>query len=562
MDRLTLELPTDSYATPFAEWQRQVAQLTAEVAQLTAEVATLRRDNLELRYHFGVYKSLHARAVERLEILKRENQELLGHNRRLQARQFGTSTEKQSHSDRSNVLEGFDENEPDPEEPKTPRVAPKRRNYDHLPTKTEVVALPVEQQNCPQCGQPRREMIDTEDSEQLEIEVRAHRRVFHRKRYRKVCDCPGCQTIAAPVPPKLIPKSLLGTSVWVEIFLAKYYSHQPIERLLHSWTLIGLDLSASTVNTGMKRLQPLLVPIYEALRDRNRLSAYPQADETRWLVFIEKEGKVGYRWWMWTFLGEDTVVFVLDSRRSHEVPEAHFTAGILQTLMVDRYSAYKSMRPVKDGVVLLAFCWAHVRRDFIEVAKGYPESKPWAIEELTRIREVYRDHRKRIAKWETPEFAAADAKLRASVTAMETKAAGELSDKTLRDPCRMALASLQNHWVGLTRFVDDPQIPMDNNASERAQRGPAVGRKNYYGSGSEWSGELAMMLFSIFGTLQKQKINPRTWLRWYLDECANAGGRIPLDVGRFLPWNLSDAQKKPLSEAIPFGETGDDLNSS
>ena len=89
---------------------------------------------------------------------------------------------------------------------------------------------------------------------------------------------------------------------------------------------------------------------------------------------------------MWTFLGEDTVVFVLDSRRSREVPEAHFTAGILQTLMVDRYSAYKSMRPVKDGVVLLAFCWAHVRRDFIEVAKGYPELKPWAIEEVaTRV---------------------------------------------------------------------------------------------------------------------------------------------------------------------------------
>ena len=405
-------------------------------------------------------------------------------------------------------------------------------------------------------------MTDTEDSEQLEIEVRAYRRVIRRKRYRRTCTCPDCQTITAPVPPKLIPKSRLGTSVWVEIFLAKYFNHQPIERLLASWKLAGLDLAASTVNMGLERLQPLFTPVYEAIHERNRASAYQRADETRWLVFVEKEGKTGYRWWLWVFLGEDTVVYVLDSRRSHDVPESHFTAGISIILLVDRYSAYQAMKPVKDGLILLAFCWAHVRRDFVRVGKAFPQLKAWAIEWLKWIREAYRCNRRRVSELGTPEFAATDAKLRGIVESMKSRAAEELSDPNLRAPCRKVLASLQKHWVGLTRFVDDPRIPMDNNSSERQLRGPALGRKNYYGSQAEWSGQLAVMLFSIFATLAKWKINPRTWLRWYLDACAEAGGKAPSDVSAFLPWTMSEERRKQLGEAILVEPTEDVLNSS
>ena len=88
----------------------------------------------------------------------------------------------------------------------------------------------------------------------------------------------------------------------------------------------------------------------------------------------------------------------------------------------------------------------------------------------------------------------------------------ELADDTLREPCRKVLVSLNEHWSGLTLFVDDPRIPLDNNYGERLIRNPAVGRKNYYGSGAEWSGRLAVMMFSIFATLALWKINPRKWL--------------------------------------------------
>jgi transposase len=551
MDGLLLE--DSRQESDAGDWIALIRELRQEVAELRGEVAALRRENLELRQQVGYWKGMHARAIERMAVLEQENEHLRGENRRLQQQLFGQKSEKQSRKDRSNHLDGLDDDDSagSPAKPNKKQKGPKRRDFSHLTAKEEVLELPEDERTCPGCGKPLQEMTDTEDSEQIEIEVKAHRRVIRRRRYRKTCTCPGCQTITAPPAAKLIPKSLLGTSVWVEILLAKYFNHQPVERLLASWKLTGLDVAASTVNAGLQRLQPLFMPIYQALQERNRLSAYQQADETRWLVFVEKDGKQGYRWWLWVFNGEDTVVFVLDPFRSHDVPEGHFTAGIRVVLMVDRLASYKAMAPVKAGLIVLAFCWAHVRRDFIAVAKSFPELKPWALEWLKRIRQAYRDNRERVQQLGTLKFAAADAKLREVMEQMQTTAVAQLADTQLRLPCRKVLVSLQEHWTGLTRFVDDPRIPMDNNTAERTLRGPALGRKNYYGSGAEWSGKLAMTMFSVFATLQKWGINPRTWLRWFLDACADAGANTPTDIQPFLPWNMSAAQRQAMAQPLP-----------
>jgi len=132
----------------------------------------------------------------------------------------------------------------------------------------------------------------------------------------------------------------------------------------------------------------------------------------------------------------------------------------------------------------------------------------------------------------------------------------ELGRSDLATPCRKALESLQEHWEGLTRFVDDPRIPMDNNASERRARGPAVARKNFYGSGSLWSGQQAAAMFSILATLSLWKLNPRKWLTWYFEQCAMAGGKVPEDIQPFLPWNLDAAKRSELGEPGPSRERG------
>ena len=209
------------------------------------------------------------------------------------------------------------------------------------------------------------------------------------------------------------------------------------------------------------------------------------------------------------------------------------------------------MAQVKNGTLVLAFCWAHVRRDFVRVGKGWPELKGWALAWLQRIRALYRWNRQRLRH---PADAAADAALRQAVAALQQQCLTELADPALRAPCRKVLTSLQEHWSGLTLFVADPRIPMDNNLSERRLRGPALGRKNYYGSGALWSGRLAAMLFSLLATLRLWKINPRLWLRWYLDHCAAAGGQAPPDLQPFLPWNLSEEQRRELTERASAAE--------
>ena len=128
-------------------------------------------------------------------------------------------------------------------------------------------------------------------------------------------------------------------------------------------------------------------------------------------------------------------------------------------------------------------------------------------------------------------------------------AVAALADPQVHPARRRVLESLGDHWTGLTVFVEHPAVPMDNNTAERAPRGPVVGRKNYYGSGAVWAGRLAAMMFSLLPTLCLWQLNPRSWLTAYLTACAEAGGDVPEDVERFLPWNLSDADRQRWSLA-------------
>jgi transposase len=539
-------------ATEPADFSHLVRQPCRECFEVRLELAAIRRELAELRQQAGYWKAMHAGAIGRNELVAAELEQVRGENRKLQDQLFGRKSEKSSTQDRSNYLEG----ENDDRDSTTPRKrgqrkdgpGPPRRDYSHLPVVEDPRELPEDQRVCPQCGAALRP-IDTEDSRQIEIDTLAYLRWIRRQRYQRTCDCSNCpRTFTAPPAPKLIPKGLLGTSVWVDILLDKFASHRPTERLLHQWRLLGVPLAAGTVAGGLKRLVPLFRPVYDALLARNSLSAFGQADETRWMVFIDLEGKTGHRWWLWVFLGEDTVVFRLDPSRSHDVPEGHFPHDAKLVLMVDRYSAYKAMAQVRLGTVVLVFCWSHVRRDFVTVGKGWPEHKEWALAWLRRIRDLYRYHRRRrLSKAGSPEFTAADTGLRQTVAAMQAQADVELAREKVATPCRKVLQSLREHWTGLTRFLDDLRIPLDNNASERRARGPALGRKNYYGSGAEWSGKLAAMLFSLFATLDLAKINSREWLTWYLQSCAENGGKVPADIDPFLPWKMSPEKRRELT---------------
>jgi transposase len=234
-----------------------VAQLRSEVAELRGEVARLREENLGLRQQVGYWKAMHAAAIERVEAFRLEVDQLRGENRQLKADLFGRRSETPSAPNRSNDLEGPRADRPSRKRGQQPqRPGPKRRDYSHLPTREEWVELPEDQRRCSCCAQPF-VACGSEDSEQVEIETEVYRRVIHRRRYRRTCDCSGPQTRTAPTPAKLIPKSRFGTSVWVEILLDKFASHRPTERLLQAWGLLDFPVAAGTITEGLQRLQLL-----------------------------------------------------------------------------------------------------------------------------------------------------------------------------------------------------------------------------------------------------------------------------------------------------------------
>jgi transposase len=393
--------------------------------------------------------------------------------------------------------------------------------------------------------------------------------------------------VTAPPPPKVIPKGILGVSVWVMILEHKFALYQPLYRILLELRGLGLDLSAGTVTGGLEKLLPLFQPLYEALVEHNRTEGHWHGDETRWLVFKRRTDKAGFAWTLWVFAAAQSIVFVLDPTRSHVVPENHFGEhdGILN---VDRYSAYKAMRQVKTGRIVLAFCWAHVRRDFLAVLTSWPELTDWAwswIEEIALLYERNDARRRALdnaasaastaevsaaadpalatpttALMVTPAaaLASADRLLRQHVDQLAQRRDRELAQADLRAPQAKALKSLKNHWAGLTVFLDHPEVPLDNNEAERRERGPVVARKNYYGSGALWSGRLAAMLFSLFQTVGLWRLNLHLWLTRYLSACAEAGGQPPVEATAYLPWHMTAEQRAELMSKPPSAKADND----
>jgi len=426
-----------------------------------------------------------------------------------------------------------------------------RRDYSHLPTVEETVCLIENDSFCSCCGLAYEELSATEDSEVIEIiNVKPYRRVIRRKKYKRHCACKknnDPQILSAPPSERIYPKSRIGISVWAFLLLNKYKYQHPIYRVLEQLKGNGLSLSMGTIIDGVKKLLPLFVPVYDAIVKRSVSAKHWHADETGWKVFEEIEGKNSNRWYLWIFHNKETVVYKIDPSRSSRVLFEHFgdehEGGILN---VDRYSAYKVI--AKLGLFILAFCWAHVRRDYLNHSKEYPHQEAWGLEWVGRINHLYHINNQRIQYDQSSElFAKHDQDLRQAIEEMKKQLEKELGDTNLLPSAKKRLKSLNNHWSGLTVFVEHPEIPMDNNIAENGLRGPVVGRKGYYGSQAVWSAELAAALFTIFGTIKLAGLNEHTWLLGYLHECAILGGNPPSDVDKYLPWNMTQKQKELFS---------------
>ena len=163
---------------------------------------------------------------------------------------------------------------------------------------------------------------------------------------------------------------------------------------------------------------------------------------------------------------------------------------------VDKFSSYKMLNRL--GLVELAFCWAHQRREFIDLKTKYPETTSWAEQWIERIGNLYYINNERIKC--NPEdflFREYDQKLREKSNEIYSLINIEYSH-----PAQTAIMnSMKEHWKGLTLFVNNPEIPMDNNLAERMLRPMVLGRKNYWGNHSLWAGKLTAAMFWSYPNL-------------------------------------------------------------
>ncbi|MGH8322414.1 MAG: IS66 family transposase [Steroidobacteraceae bacterium] len=417
-----------------------------------------------------------------------------------------------------------------------------------LPIREETVQVAFPR--CPKCRRRLEVFPGTEDSEVLEIEVQAYRRVIRRQRYRRTCQCEALAGIVtAPAPARLIERGKWGISVWVEALLDKFLYGRASTRWLQQMADLGVRLSAGTLSGGLQAIAPLFEPLYQGLLLRLREERHWHADETRWEVFVEREDKAGHRWYLWVFQSRSVAYYVLDPSRSAVVVAAVLEGVDSGLISCDRHGAYKKFSRLHPGIVL-SFCWAHQRRDFLDLANEHPPLAAWAMQWVDRIAQLFDLYEQRTqAAAHSAAYRSLDRQLRSCLRTMARERTRSLRDPHLTEPAVKLLQSMQRHWAGLREFVRHREVPPDNNAAERALRLAVVGRKNFYGSGSECSGKLAAMMFSLLMTMKCWQINPRTWLSDYLNACAAAGNRAPPDLKPYLPWTMEPARLAQMRRA-------------
>ena len=176
----------------------------------------------------------------------------------------------------------------------------------------------------------------------------------------------------------------------------------------------------------------------------------------------------------------------------------------------------------------------------------------WCQKWIERIASIYRLNDARLEHYDpglerqTAAFAQTQGALEAEVERLFANAEQKLAALPAGARETKALRSLLNHREGLSVFVDKPQVPMDNNAAERALRGPVIGRRLSFGSDSETGARFTALLYSVVATLKTNGIDVRRWLEAWLQACAKNGGRPPEDLSEWLPWSMSEERRRAL----------------
>jgi len=419
-----------------------------------------------------------------------------------------------------------------------------------LEERREEADPPPEACICASCGQPYAPN-GAEESTLVEIEVKAHKRVIGRPRYRRTCACASSpMEVSAPPVPRLFANTHYGVSVWACYLFERYACFRTLNGTAAWMTVRGLAISPGTLGNSAPRFMALFEPLYEAILAHQNTATLRHADETSWRVQELRGKDRSGRAWLWASVSSDAIYFTIDPSRSAEVALKLFAGAVPGTIIVcDRYSAYKRLVRLLGDKAILAYCWSHQRRDFIDAAAGQPRLEQWCQGWIERIAEIFAlndarlEHYDPDRKGQTATFRKATRELKKAVDSLFTTAEAELA--ALPDQTRegKALRSLLSHREGLCMFVDRPEVPLTNNKAERILRAPAIGRGLSFGSNTRGGADFTAIMYSVIGTLSMNGIDVPRWLESWLTACAENCRKPPDDLTAWLPWSMSEERR-------------------
>lgn len=503
-------------------------------ADLPDDVAALRALVLE-----------QARELDALKVFQAEVERLTAIIEALQRHRFGRRSEQLDPDQLQLALEEVETALAEAEHAlakasRAPAERPRKTNRGSLAAHLERIEQVVDVEEvegvraCPCCGGALHQ-IGEDVAERLDV-VPTTFRVLVTRRPRYGCrSCEGA-VVQAPAPARIVEGGIPTEALIAQVLVAKYADHLPLYRQAQIYARQGIQLDRSTLADWVGRAAWYLRPLRDHVLERLRRSERLFADETTAPVLDPGRGrtKTGQ---LWAYARDDRpwggndppiVAYVYAADRKAERAEAHlgdFT-GILQ---VDGYGGYTALARRRQQISL-AFCWAHVRRKFFELA----DTSPVATEVLRRIALLYAiegevrgspAEQRRAARTERSRVIVDD--LRQYLDARNRQVSAKAK---LGEAIRYALT----RWDGLTRFLDDGRVDLDSNVVERSIRPLALNRKNALFAGSDERGDNWAVIATLIENCKLSGINPHTWLTETLARLAN--GHPAKNVGELMPW--------------------------
>jgi transposase len=429
-------------------------------------------------------------------------------------------------------------------EKKTERAKARRANRGSLPAhllRVETV-VDIEDKTCP-CCQGALHKIGEDVSERLDV-IPAQFRVLVTRRPKYACRACEEGVVQAPAPARLIEGGLPTEALVAHVLTAKYADHCPLYRQAQIYARQGVELDRSTLADWVGRAAFLLRPVHDRLLENLKASKKLFADETTLPVLDPGRGrtKTGQ---LWAYARDDrpwggrdppAVAYVYATDRTGARPIEHL-AGFKGVLQVDGYGGYRPL--AEKGEVKLAFCWAHVRRPFYELAIAGPA--PLASEILERIKALYAieadlkglpaDQRRAGRQERThPLLADMEPWLRATLQTISQKS-------KLAEAIRYTLA----RWEGLNRFIDDGTIEIDSNTVERSIRPVKLTRKNALFAGSDAGAEHWAAVASLIETCKLNAVDPEAYLGQTITRIVQ--GHPQSQIDELLPWAYAAGSK-------------------